>query len=259
MGDFPDIDHSPQECPDIETASEGYAKRFSGRSGRYFLDVQAQAVRKLISLGSDTTVLDVGGGHGQLTPILAETGADITVFGSADTCHARLRGSPHGGLARYVTGNLLRLPFRDQSYDTVISVRLISHISDWRRLIGELCRVARQTVIIDYPSWRSLNALTPMLFPFKRLVEGNTRTYTNFRDRDLVREFAEHGFTAERSVRQFFIPMVVHRALDSPGFLRGAESGLRAAGITALFGSPVVYRFDRKQRLREPPAGAGGP
>lgn len=239
------VGDAERECPDIETASEGYARRFSGRAGQYFLKVQARAVRRLLSVGPQIRVLDVGGGHGQLIPIINETGADITVLGSADICHDRIRHSPLGVCARYVTGDLLHLPFHNQCYDTVLSVRLISHITDWKQLVAELCRVARRTIIIDYPSWRSLNALTPVLFRFKRLLEGNTRTYTNFCDRELVQEFGKHGFKPGDSERQFFLPMFIHRALDSPLVLQNIENYLRISRLTVLFGSPVIRRFDR--------------
>ena len=69
-------------------------------------------------------------------------------------------------------GRLYKLPVADRSFDLVIAVRLISHVPEWRRLIAELCRVARQAVVIDYPSKSGLNALTPLLFGMKKSVEG---------------------------------------------------------------------------------------
>ena len=60
--------------PDVETASDGYARRFAGPVGTYFLARQAAAVARLLS-DSDAPgrrALDVGGGHGQLTPLLLQ-------------------------------------------------------------------------------------------------------------------------------------------------------------------------------------------
>ena len=41
--------HDDPAVPDIETASDAYALRFSGPVGDYLLDVQAQTVRRLLS------------------------------------------------------------------------------------------------------------------------------------------------------------------------------------------------------------------
>ena len=59
-----------KETPDIETASDAYAQRFTGEAGRYLLSEQEAAVRAVLADWRGETVLDVGGGHGQLTPFL---------------------------------------------------------------------------------------------------------------------------------------------------------------------------------------------
>jgi hypothetical protein len=46
--------------PDIETASEAYAQRFSGRTGGFLLEVQARTVRRLLAdMPAAARVLDV--------------------------------------------------------------------------------------------------------------------------------------------------------------------------------------------------------
>lgn len=62
------------ETADIETSSDDYASRFAGATGAWMLDVQRDATIRL--MGDDTdSILDVGGGHGQLARPLCETGA----------------------------------------------------------------------------------------------------------------------------------------------------------------------------------------
>ncbi len=55
-----------RETPDIETASDSYAQRFAGAAGRYLLAEQDAAIRAVLADWRGGTVLDVGGGHGQL-------------------------------------------------------------------------------------------------------------------------------------------------------------------------------------------------
>jgi ubiquinone/menaquinone biosynthesis C-methylase UbiE len=192
-------------------------------------------------------VLDVGGGHGQLIPLLAEQGYEVTITGSSNECYRRLQTDTGRACTTLVTGDLLNLPFADRSFDLVISVRLISHIGDWPHLIREFCRIARTSVIIDYPRPVGFNALTPLLFRIKRKLEKNTRTYTNFDEKTLARVFEPESFHIAGIAPQFFLPMVAHRVTGAPAWLRGIERICAKLGLTRMFGSPAVLRADRSQ------------
>lgn len=236
---------SAHETPDVETSSANYARRFTGAAGRYLLDVQARAVARALR-GLDTgTALDVGGGHGQLVDVLRAHGFVPTVHGTDAACEANLRGLHGRRDCEFLLGRLDALPVPARSYDVVVAVRLVSHVADWAGLVREMCRVARRAVILDYPSTRALNALTPLFFGVKKSLEGNTRTYTSFAHGELARAFARHGFVHAVSAKQFVLPMAVHRAARAAAPLRAAEALARMTGMTALAGSPVIARFDR--------------
>lgn len=234
-----------RETADIETSSADYARRFSGRAGRYLLDVQSNAVRRIVADLPPGTVLDVGGGHGQLVDDFAAAGWKVTVAGSDAQCERNLRGLHGKHNCEFVCADLLHLPFATASFDLVVSVRLLSHANHWDNLLWELCRVARRAVVIDYPSDTGLNALTPLLFGVKKAFEGNTRTYTSFAKRDIEAGLVPTAFRVTREIKQFFLPMVVHRAARAAAPVRWAESAARGIGLTSLFGSPVILRADR--------------
>jgi ubiquinone/menaquinone biosynthesis C-methylase UbiE len=235
-----------RETPDIETSSADYARRFSGRAGSYFLNVQKKAVKNALLDCKGSSVLDVGGGHGQLAQLLLDLGYSLTVVGSESSCYSRIRAQHSHARMSFVTSDLLCLPYPDQSVDIVTAVRLISHITAWRSLIAELCRVARYSVVIDYPSWFSINAVTPLLFAIKKRWEGNTRFYRSFFPQELALEFSAQGFSIARTQHQFFLPMVLHRAAGGSSALIRIEWCCQAIGLTGLFGSPVILRADRK-------------
>ncbi|MEO1919149.1 MAG: class I SAM-dependent methyltransferase, partial [Paracoccaceae bacterium] len=151
------------EAPDIETSSDDYARRFTGRAGQYMLQVQACSLANVLAKPVGDNILDVGGGHGQLTEQLLSRGLKVTVLASDPCCRTRLAPFEKHANFCFVSGNLLDMPFADRSFDCLISVRLISHIEAREQLFREFCRVASQTIIVDYPSWYSLNALTPLL------------------------------------------------------------------------------------------------
>ncbi len=239
-------DGGATETPDIETSSEDYARRFAGPVGAYMLQVQADALARVLSPSVGKHVLDVGGGHGQLTGQLLRGGYRVTVLASDERCRQRL--TPFAAHPNFVftTGNLLAMPFADRSFDCLISVRLISHIENRKRLFAEFCRVADRTVIIDYPSWYSLNALTPLLFGLKKLIEHNTRTYHSFSGRKLAAQFSFHGFEAVARSAQFFLPMFLHRWFGASALLQKLEQWAQLTRLTSLLGSPVILRLNRR-------------
>jgi SAM-dependent methyltransferase len=251
----PDAAVAGRETPDIETSSEGYARRFQGPVGDYFLAVQARVVLDLLEPlrhGRGLRVLDVGGGHAQIAGPLAARGHQVTVVGSDPVCRQRLDRLLPAGSFQFESGDLLRLPFPDRSFDVVVALRLLSHMERWRELLGELARVAGGAVILDYPDLRSFNLLYGALFKLKRALEGNTRTFLCFRPGEVAAELARHGFGRPAERRQFFLPMVVHRKVGRAGFSRPVERLSSALGLTWALGSPVVLRVvrDRSEETR---------
>lgn len=234
------------ETADIETASDDYASRFAGPVGEYFLDVQAQLTLELLRDLPGATVLDVGGGHAQLTTPLATNGYEVTVTGSDDVCRERLDRYCQKGSFKYLTCDSLNLPFEDGEFDVVMAFRLLPHANQWQNLIKEMCRVAGKAVVFDYPDRRSANILYDLLFDLKKNMEGNTRTYTLFSRNEIFTELVANDFTTPVLKPEFFVPMVVHRKLKSPGISRLLESVSSCIGLTRLFGSPIIVRSNPK-------------
>jgi SAM-dependent methyltransferase len=231
--------------PDLATSSEDYARRFAGEVGRYFLEVQQESVLDLLAPWPGARVLDVGGGHAQLAPPLAEHGYRVTVAGSDEACRERLDRALPAGAVEFRACDLLALPFPDRSFDVVVSIRLLTHLEAWRDQMAELCRVADRAVIVDYPDSRSFNRLYDLLFPWKKAVEGNTRTYHIFAPGEIAAEAARHGFGRPVERRQFFLPMVVHRAVKNVWLSRLSERASAALGLTRWLGSPILLRLER--------------
>lgn len=232
--------------PDVETSSAAYARRFSGAVGSWFLERQARITQDLlVDLPPATRVLEVGGGHGQLTPTLAASGYRVTVLGSTPECRARLASLEIEGTWQFVAGDLVRLPFPDRSFAAVLAFRLMAHVPAWRDLVAELCRVAERRVILEYPSTRSVNGLAGGLFGLKRKVEGDTRPYLVFSPRVVSQALSERGFGDQVTRAQYFLPMALHRMHQSRQLGTMLEGLPAALGLTSGFGSPVIARADR--------------
>jgi 2-polyprenyl-3-methyl-5-hydroxy-6-metoxy-1,4-benzoquinol methylase len=235
------------EQPDVETSSDDYARRFSGAVGAWFLQVQESATVRMLAEHRGATVLDVGGGHGQVTAALVARGHRVIVFGSAPACRRRIEPFVAAGRCAFEWGDLLGMPYPDRAHDVVIAYRLLSHVTRWQALLRELGRVARQAVLIDVPTARSVNALAPSLFDLKRRLEGNTRTFTVFEEREVLDVAASAGFTMGDRYAQFVLPMALHRALRAPRLSSALEDGARHAGLTRRFGSPVILKLVRRR------------
>jgi len=233
------------ETADIETSSDEYATRFAGKTGEWLLAVQERIALGFLRDIPGASVLDVGGGHGQLAIPLCREGYAVTVLGTAGSCRKRVAEVVDSGQCTFVVGNVVELPFDDASFDAVIAFRLLTHCARWPRLIEELCRVTRGPVVVDYPTSQSVNCIAPMLFGAKKKLEGNTRTWRLFRHAEVLAEFGKHGFAPRRGKAQFCLPMVLHRTMRC-GRLSGFLEGIcRTVGLTRLCGSPIIVEMAR--------------
>lgn len=228
------------EMADVATSSEDYARRFSGKIGEFFLNVQAKITLNLLKSYPKASILDVGGGHAQLAVPLVNKGFKVTVAGSADICRERLDMFLTPNSFEYYTCDLLKLPFKENHFDVVLAFRLLSHVDQWQEFIAEICRISRRAVIIDYPDIRSFNIMYRLLFSAKKSIEGNTRPFRLFKREEVLREFRKHDYAVHIFKPEFFIPMVIHRALKSLTITHILESISRTLGLTYLFGSPII-------------------
>jgi SAM-dependent methyltransferase len=234
------------ETADIETSSEDYALRFRGPIGAWFLKVQEEATVRMLAPYSGAKILDVGGGHGQLTEALVRTGHRVTVLGSADVCKRRIQKYLDEHRCAFKVGNILDLPFPNRAFEVVVSYRLLPHVTLWRQFVSELGRVAQRVVLVDYPAVRSVNYIAPALFRLKRRLEGNTRPFASFRESELREAFQSLGFVPAERFPEFFLPMVLHRLLKWPGLSSQVERLCRILRLTHLFGSPVILKLVRE-------------
>lgn len=92
------------------------------------------------ALGQSKTILNVGAGAGSYEPV----GREVTAL---EPSAAMISQRPPGA-APAVQGSADALPFPDKSFDAVMAVLTIHHWPDQRRGIEEMCRVARDRVVL---------------------------------------------------------------------------------------------------------------
>lgn len=238
-------DACADEAPDIFSSSAEYARRFAGPVGDWFLKVQTEGVLRLLGTDKEISILDVGGGHGQIARPLSQHGFKITVLGSSAECAFQIGDLVKNARCRFVQGSIVDPPLPEKSFDVVTSVRIVSHLERWQDYLASLCRIARRAVIIDYPLARPVPFFSGLFFKLKRGVEKNTRTYRSFADREIVREFNKNDFILAQRYAQFFWPMVMHRVVGQPRLSAALERAAKISGVTGLVGSPVIIKMVR--------------
>lgn len=224
--------------------------RFSGPIGTLLAEEQERVLADFLGDVAARSVLDVGTGTGRGAMALARRGAVVTGVDASEQMLqvARQRARDEGVSIDFRVGDAHRLEFADASFDAAVSLRVLMHTPDWRRCLGELCRVARERVIFDYPALLSAAALQAAGRRVAAAMGARTEAYRVFSHRDMRRELARHGFRVARVHRQFVLPIAFHKAIGSRAVTRSIERGLAAVGALRLLGSPVTVVATREGR-----------
>ncbi len=223
------------------------ALRFSGPIGRLIADTQEQQIAAFLAPVEGRRVLDVGTGTGRAAIALAKRGALVTgVDASAEMLEvAGRRARDAGALVTFARGDAHRLDFPDREFDSVVCLRVLMHTPDWRASLRELCRVASNRVVFDYPSLYSAAALQALVRRVTRTMDPAVEAYRVFSPRAVARVVAGAGFTITAEHRQFVLPIALHKRLNSETWTRRVEGGMARAGLMRLLGSPVTVVAER--------------
>ena len=150
-------------------------------------------------------VLEVGSGTGALLTELQETKRAIGLdFSPLAIGYCRERG-----LTNLLVGNAERLPFRDTSFDAVVSLDTLEHVPDHESAVAGIARSLRPggVLVLNVPAFR-------WLWGPHDVALMHHRRYTKSQVRDLL---SSHGLRLEKlsySVFLLFPFVVLLRFLD---------------------------------------------
>lgn len=196
-------------------------------------------------LAGATRILDVGCGDGQISRLVAASGA--RVVGMDPTWNQISVAAERAGGPAYVRGEAARLPFAPGAFDAVVACLVFEHIDDLDGAIAEVARVlapgGRFCFFLNHPllqtpgsGWIDDQILDPpeqywRVGPY--LTEAETveqvelGVYIRFVHRPLsryVNALAAHGLVLQQMVEP----------APPPGFLARAPEYVEAASIPRL-------------------------
>lgn len=160
------------------------------------------------------TVLDLGCAGGFMAEAMAQRGAQVTgIDPAADAIAAARRHAAAGGLhIGYDVGVGEALPYPAASYDAVVCVDVLEHVTDLNRVLAEVARVLRPGGLFLFD--------TINRNPLARLA---TITIAE----DLLRLLPR----GTHDPALFITPAELRRGLQGAGLVPGAVTGLGPRGI----------------------------
>jgi len=218
------------------------AMRFSGPIGTLLAESQDRVIASFLGPIEGRTVLDVGTGTGRAAIGLAKRGARVTgVDASAEMLRvAEDRAADAGVGVTFAVGDAHQLAYANRMFHAAVSLRVLMHTPDWRQCLSELCRVADDRVVFDYPAALSAAALQAFGRRVAAAAGRAVEAYRVLKSSEVRRALEHSGFRIEGVHRQFVLPIALHKALGSRGFTVAVERALAAVGLLRLLGSPVT-------------------
>ena len=222
--------------------------RFGHETGEYFRQFQQRVIDGFLPDIRGWRILDVGGGTGRTALPLSERKAKVIL---ADASLPMLDVAREKSWLQGIPLDLIRsdahvLPFQDRTFDAVVSFRMLMHVVDWTRAVGEICRVSRRWVMIDFPPRCGFAGLAPFIHPIRRKLDPTYQPYRVFSMKEIGQALEKEGFYPVNVRKHLVLPFGLHRLIGSVRMTEFIETGFRRMGLTDVLGAPVTLLARRK-------------
>jgi SAM-dependent methyltransferase len=181
------------------------------------------------------SVLNAGAGQGTFTQLLEQRGFEVTSMDLSPPAVEVLRERVQGPVA---LGNLLDVPFDDESFDVVVLGEVLEHIARDDEALKEAARVLRPGGVVAI----SVPAASVPFGPSDHWA-GHVRRYSSDRLLDTCRAA---GLQVE-ALRAWGFPAsaLYHRHVYEPRLVRRGEAGATQAPRFACAALRMILRVDR--------------
>ncbi len=186
--------------------TEVKARAYANRDARRNIPELRLVARAFQLIPKPASVLDMPCGGGRVTVLLGQLGYQISAGDYSDPMLqiTRETTAANGLKVDVFKEDIEQLSQRDKSFDAIICFRFFHHLPNAelrRKVVGELCRVARRHVAMSYFNPKTLRALEQEI----RKLRGRKLTVFNTSLAEVSAYFAEYGF---RLVKNFRLDLI---------------------------------------------------
>lgn len=156
-----------------------YDPSFTGICGKYLDRSETYSVFKLVDFTKVEKFLDAGCGTGRH---LINLPRHVNIYGLDGSGPMIEEAKKKVKNAKFFVSDVEKMPFPDDYFDVVISVRVLQHLKDHDKAIKEMCRVLKKggkLIVMNYNKYTLLNLYKIIRknkirnlfgFPFKILI-----------------------------------------------------------------------------------------
>ena len=142
----------------------------------------------------ESPVLDVGCGTGRISEYLLSKGFRLTCLDNSLAMLAQLKSRlrPYSKKYKVIEGSITKMPFRARSFSTIVSFRVIWHLSDkdLKKALREMMRVSSDYVIFDITNSHYQQSLLFLIY--KKFFSRN-QPNSRYLDQDKITEEIKSG------------------------------------------------------------------
>jgi SAM-dependent methyltransferase len=173
--------------------------------------LQYCAIAERIAREQSGPVLDWGTGFGQVAKLLADEGVAVTPFDYRPDRPPGIRPlDRYPALAAHSSPDPVALPFRDASFDAVLSCGVLEHVQDPNGSLEEIRRVLRPGgtfYLYNLPNrWAYTERIARLLGLYYHGKLPDDRVYSLESARELLER---HGFEIRELRRAHMLPLVL--------------------------------------------------
>ncbi len=163
-------------------------------------------------------IIDIGCGEGYLLYKIQEKFPKAELYG-LDLSDGRITTTKgHVPKSYLLRGDVLSLPFADNTFDVVICSELLEHMNEYKEVVAELIRISKKHIIITVPNELKLVSLMCPKCKTKHYLDGHVNFFTEDKLKNIFEE--KSGVSVKKTGKFHSIYAYNRLTMKFPLFLR---------------------------------------
>ncbi|NOQ55613.1 MAG: methyltransferase domain-containing protein [Nanohaloarchaea archaeon] len=181
------------------------------RNGGIVVDkCEKETIKNMLKSKSVVNILDVATGTGRFARMLSEEPKTKIVGFDYSKKMIKILKKNKSNKFEKVRGDAEMLPFKNNSFDCITSMRFMIHYDDLSIFLKEMARVSKKHIIFDTPNKYSLKTIVSFATNITKKIFGFS--YMSwFSEKEMMNFFDSLGLKVVDVKKTFFIPQGIYR------------------------------------------------